>query len=164
MYSKINIKGHPIHPMFVSFPIAFYTAAFACFLAYQINGNVFWHNVGFISNIAGVATALLAAVPGILEWQMGIPKNTKAKKRGAIHGLLNVSALLFFAFNLYFLRGTMDNPPVTLWPLMLTGAGLILTVFAGWHGFALITHHKVGVDLTPQQEQIEASREKIEAA
>lgn len=161
MYSKIKIFGHPVHPMLVSFPITFYTAAFVCFVIYQTNGNPFWHNVALLSNIAGVVTALLAAVPGLLEWWLGIPKDTAAKKRGALHGALNVVALLFFAANWFALRGTLDNPPAdNFWPVVLTAIGLGVTMVAGWHGYALIGTHKVGVDLSPQQEMLE-TREEI---
>jgi hypothetical protein len=29
LYSKAKVAGHPLHPMLVAFPVAFYTGAFA---------------------------------------------------------------------------------------------------------------------------------------
>ena len=37
MYSKVKIAGHPIHPMLVAFPVAFYTATLVCYLVYNSN-------------------------------------------------------------------------------------------------------------------------------
>jgi uncharacterized membrane protein len=160
MYSKIKLFGHPVHPMFVGFPITLYTAAFVCFIVYQANGDPFWFKVAYYSNIGGVLTALLAAVPGFLDWFLGIPKGVAAKKRGLIHAALNVTALTAFAINIFVLRGTVGNPPATIGTsILLTGIGFMLTMAAGYHGFALIGTHKVGVDLTPEQERLEAVHE-----
>src|ERR1051325_10864773 len=49
MYSKIKIFGHPIHPILVAFPIAFYTGALAAFIAYNVNGDAFWFKVGYVA-------------------------------------------------------------------------------------------------------------------
>ncbi len=69
MYSKIKIAGHPIHPAFVAFPIVFYTVAFVGFLTFEFfNGNAFLYKVSLYSNYAGIVSALVAAVPGFLDW------------------------------------------------------------------------------------------------
>ena len=34
MYSKAKLAGHPIHPMLVAFPIAFYTATVVTLIIY----------------------------------------------------------------------------------------------------------------------------------
>jgi uncharacterized membrane protein len=165
MYSKVKLFGHPVHPMFVSFPIAFYTATFVGFVGYAINENPFWYKVAYYANWAGVLTALLAAVPGALDWWLGIPKDTAAKQRGLVHAAFNVAALVLFAFNAFMLRGTADFPASSVnVTILLTGLGFFLTMAAGYHGFALITKHKVGVDLSPEQERIEATKERRRAA
>ncbi len=63
MYSKAKLFGHPIHPMLVSFPIAFYTGAFIAYLVSALTGESFWFRVGLVANIAGVVGAAAAAVP-----------------------------------------------------------------------------------------------------
>ena len=54
MYSKIKIMGHPIHPMLVTFPIAFYFATLIAFIFHGISGSVFWFQVG-IAQMAQVS-------------------------------------------------------------------------------------------------------------
>lgn len=164
MYSKIKLFGHPIHPMIVAFPITSYTVAFAGFLAFQLSGNAYWYKTALYSNYAGVFTALLAAVPGFLDWYLGIPKVTAAKQRGLLHAGLNEGALLLFAINALAFRGTANTASLSWTPVLLTGVGLLLTLAAGYHGFALTATHKVGVDLTPEQERLEHQRELRRAA
>ena len=157
MYSKVKIGGHPIHPMLVAFPIAFYTTTLLAFVIYQyFNPDIFWYKLAYFCNFAGVFTALFAAVPGFMDWAVGIPKSSAAKKRGFLHMLLNVGALTLFAINAFLIYGTWDRPltdVTTAWVLSLMGVGL--TMVAGFHGWALIAVHKVGVTLTPQQEILE---------
>ena len=49
MKSKVTILGHPVHPMLVSFPVAFYTAALASYLTYQIKGDILCKRKSFLS-------------------------------------------------------------------------------------------------------------------
>src|SRR5437588_116818 len=109
MNSKVKFMNHPIHPMLIVFPIAFYTATFASFIAYQASMNVFWFQVGYVCNIAGVITALLAAIPGFIDWAIGIPSKHEAKRVGLVHMSLNVIALLLFAINAWVLSGQFNE-------------------------------------------------------
>jgi uncharacterized membrane protein len=40
--STASIAGHPIHPMLIPFPIAFFVATFVCDLAYWQSPNDAW--------------------------------------------------------------------------------------------------------------------------
>jgi uncharacterized membrane protein len=161
MYSKAKIMGHPIHPMLVAFPIVFYTVSLICFVAFQYFGNnPFWYQVAYVSNFAGIATALLAAIPGFIDWAFGIPRGVAAKRRGLIHMSLNVTALVLFAINAYLIFGTFNNVPSNATTnVILSAVGVVVTLAAGYHGWALIGVHKVGVDLTKEQERIEPVHE-----
>lgn len=157
MYSKAKLAGHPLHPMLVAFPVAFYTATLLCFLVHAATDSPFWFRVGWYANAAGVATALLAAVPGFIDWAFGVPAGTPAKKTGLAHMLLHVGALSLFAVNLFMTRADMRAPVPgadgSAWILPL--AGVILTVAGGFLGWKMVQTHHVGVDLTPEQERLE---------
>jgi uncharacterized membrane protein len=157
MYSKAKIAGHPIHPMIVAFPIAFYTVSLIAFLVYQYGGmETFWFRLAYFCTFAGVGTAVLAAIPGFIDWAFGIPSESAGKKRGLIHMGLNVAALLLFAANAYNLYGKCDvnlSDVTGYWVIALVG--VLLTLAAGYHGWELIATHKVGVNLTPEQERLE---------
>ena len=147
MYSKIKILGHPIHPMLIAFPVAFYTGSLASFIAYNSNNDIFWFKAGYVANVAGVIMALVAAIPGFIDW-LYIPSDSKAKKTGVFHLICNVVALLLFAINLWMLKGEWNdtNPGVGA-ALILTGAGFVITIIAGFLGWTLVQKHHVGVDM-----------------
>ncbi|MDB5227931.1 MAG: hypothetical protein JWN78_2124 [Bacteroidota bacterium] len=155
MYSKIKIAGHPLHPILIAYPIAFYTSTLACFIVYQYNMHPFWFKAALLSNAAGVISALAAAVPGFIDW-LFIPSEKKAKNVGVKHMLYNVTALMLFAFNLLLeykkLNVANHNAIVAI---ILTSIGLFLTTIGGFLGGELMQHHHVGISLTKEQEDIE---------
>lgn len=154
MYSKAKIFGHPIHPMLVGFPVAFYTTTLVAFIAYAMNHNLFWFRVGVTANAAGVGTALLAAVPGLIDWAMGIPSGTIAKRVGRYHMVLNVSALLLFSLNLFFQAGNWNFPPASVADaIVLSVAGMVLTLTAGYLGWTMVQTFHVGIDGAPDSER-----------
>ena len=148
LYSKAKVAGHPLHPMLVAFPVAFYAGAFVSFIVYAVGGNPFWFRVGYVSNVAGVIMALAAAVPGFVDWYSGIPEGTRAKKDGLVHMTLNVSALLLFAINIFASNGGWDSSqPNATAAILLTLLGVGCTVAAGWFGWTLVQTHHVGVQM-----------------
>jgi uncharacterized membrane protein len=155
MYSKIKIAGHPLHVMLVGFPVAFYTAAFVSFACYHTNQNPFWFKMAVTANIAGVVMALVAAIPGFVDW-LNIPSTKRAKRVGVVHMLCNVTALLLFAINAYVQYQKWDDIQPNESPaILLTGLGFVLTLVAGYLGWALVQSHHVGVLLTDEQKRME---------
>jgi uncharacterized membrane protein len=146
MYSKIKIAGHPIHPMLVGFPVAFYTATMVCYLVYNANADVFWFKVAYVANAAGVATALLAALPGFIDW-LGIPSDVPAKKTGVSHMICNVLALLLFGFCFLQQKDKWNelHPQIGM-AIILSVGGFILTLIAGFLGWTLVQKHHVGIE------------------
>lgn len=155
MYSKIKIFHHPVHPILVGYPIAFYTAALAGFIIYPLCGNFFWFKLGWWSNAAGVAMALLAAVPGFIDW-LFIPSEKKAKSVGMQHMLYNVTALMIFGVNLGLqYKKLKEETPNATSAILLCSAGLIVTTIASYLGASLMQQHHVGIDLTEEQQKLE---------
>ena len=152
MYSKVKLFGHPIHPMLVAYPIAFYTATLVAYLIYQVGGqDHFWFRVAIAANLAGVAMAVLAALPGFIDWALGIPADTEAKAVGLRHLLLNVGALALFNVLAVLNTGSWDaTAPSAAAGIALALLGVLLTVAAGAHGWTLIQTHHVGIAEEPQ--------------
>lgn len=147
MYSKVKIAGHPVHPMLVAYPVAFYTAAVVCYIVYSSNQDPFWFKVAVVANIAGAVMAAVAAVPGFIDW-LFIPKDSRAKKTGLFHLVCNVLALALFAIVAFTECKKWDdtNPELGL-AIPLTVAGFALTLIAGFLGWTLVQKHHVGVDV-----------------
>lgn len=157
MYAKAKIAGHPIHPMLVAFPVTFYVTTLLGFFMFQyVNPDLFWYHLALFCNYAGITTALIAAIPGFIDWAFGIPRGVAAKKRGLIHMSLNLGALALFTISAARVWGTWEAPLVDVTgPFFLSLVGALCTFAAGLHGWHLVATHKVGVNMTPDQERIE---------
>lgn len=146
MRSKVTIAGHPIHTMLVAFPIAFYTATLVSYIVYWNCGDPFWFKVGVVANIAGSITALVAAVPGFIDW-LNIPSNRRAKKTGVFHMVANVVALALYTVAAFTVYNKWDDAEPALGvAIPLTAVGFSLTMIAGFLGWTLVQKHHIGVD------------------
>lgn len=155
MYSKVKILGHPIHPILVAYPIALYTATLVAYIIYAANKDPFFFKAGVAANIAGIVMAVLAALPGFIDWGVGIPSSSPAKGHGLTHMLLNVSALVIFIINAFIHTGNWKSPSGTASGIILALIGVGLTVAAGYFGWTMVQTDHVGVQLTPEQERLE---------
>src|SRR6476646_3833123 len=65
--STAAIAGHPIHPMLIPFPVAFFVSAFGCDIIYWATANTEWATVSIWLIGAGVIMAALAAIAGLTD-------------------------------------------------------------------------------------------------
>jgi nitrite reductase/ring-hydroxylating ferredoxin subunit/uncharacterized membrane protein len=143
MKSAASFRSHPIHPALVTFPFAFLVGA----LLFDVVGLMtdratFWHTAGHLV-LAGLATAVLAAVPGIIDYVYTVPPNSSAKKRATRHAASNAIALVLFAAAVS-LRDVSQRPEGAVILLEILGVGALL--YAGWQGGVLVTRNMISVD------------------
>lgn len=143
MKSRANIKGHPLHPILVCFPIAFYTGTLVFDILAKTNSPVFLYTALNLE-IAAISSALLAAIPGIIDFIFTVPPKSTAKKRGVKHGLTNLLVMLLFGSALLY-RLKNDTPNINIL-IGLELAGEVLLFFAGWMGGTLVYRNQIGVD------------------
>lgn len=65
--SFVSIKGHPIHPVLVPFPIAFLTGALLADIAFVFEHRLFWAEASLWLLGAGVVSGIFAGLAGALE-------------------------------------------------------------------------------------------------
>ena len=95
MESRAKLLGHPIHQMLIPFPFGLLATAVIFDIIYLLWGNPTMTTVSYWMIYAGIIGAIIAAPFGLIDW-LAIPKNTRAKTIGMIHGLGNVVVLLLF--------------------------------------------------------------------
>jgi uncharacterized membrane protein len=157
LYKQVKIFGHPVHPMLIAFPIAFYTATLASFIAYAITGDLFWFGVGYISNIAGVTCAGIAAVPGFIDLVF-LPDKSRVKTTGFYHLGFHLTAFFIFFVNIFLQQTKWTEVPAlpdASVPIVLSALGVALTFGGGFMGWKLVQKHHVGIDLTNKQMKVE---------
>ena len=153
MYSKIKIAGHPVHPMLIAFPVTCYTGTLVGFAVYAANGHLFWLNLAIALSVAGMGGAVLAAVPGLVDWAFGVPRDSAAKMIGLAHAALNVTALGLFAAVIAVYVTNWNGPAAGATPgIVLSAIGVAVTVAAGFLGWTMVQDYHVGIQLAPEQE------------
>jgi nitrite reductase/ring-hydroxylating ferredoxin subunit/uncharacterized membrane protein len=144
MKSKAHIKSHPIHPILVNFPIAFFSGTLLFDALSYFTGNAGFCTTGQMMNLAGIITAAIAAVPGFIDFLFTVPPNSTGKKRAAQHGILNVIVLLLFVMIFYY-RQTANSNKLTM--LAFETAGVAILVVSGWMGGTLVHRNQIGIDI-----------------
>jgi uncharacterized membrane protein len=143
MESRVKLAGHPVHQMLIVFPLGLLATAVVFDVIYLVTDNSVWTTTAYYMIGAGVIMGLVAAVPGAVDW-LAIPRGTRAKRIGLIHGVGNVIVVALFALSWYLRRDQPAVPPTGAVVAGLLGAGL--SVVTAWLGGELVDRLGVGVD------------------
>jgi uncharacterized membrane protein/nitrite reductase/ring-hydroxylating ferredoxin subunit len=144
MKSRAHIESHPLHPILVAFPIAFFTGTLLFDVLGVIYNRTDFHTLAMYLEIAGIGFALLAAIPGIIDFIFVVPPKSSAKKRASKHALTNTAMLIIFGIAL-LLR---QNNSTSLYLIIgLEVLGSVLLGIAGWMGGTLVYRNQIGVDI-----------------
>ena len=141
MRTPASIAGHPIHPMLVPLAIGLWIFSFVCDLTFVLGSGVsLWYTLSFWTMIGGIAGAVIAAIPGVID--MLSLKGTP-KKLALTHMAINLTVVLLYAVNLGMRIG---GDPVAGIPLALTIVSVSMLAVSGWIGGHMVYVHHVGVD------------------
>jgi nitrite reductase/ring-hydroxylating ferredoxin subunit/uncharacterized membrane protein len=143
MRSRAHIKGHPLHAILVTFPIAFLTSAFILDGLRLLTGRIGFEEAAFYATAGGLLGGVIAAVPGLIDYIYSVPPASSASRRGAWHGFLNGTALMLFTATL-LMRVKTDAAMLLI--TGLEGGGVGLLTIAGWMGGTLLVRNQIGVD------------------
>lgn len=147
MRTPASIGGHPIHPMLIPFPFAlWFFSLIADAIYFLIDPNPTWNTVAFYALAGGIVGAVMAAVPGIIDY-FSI-KDEKVSKIAGWHARLNVLALLIFAASFYLRTASgskMVDASLTI-PVLLSVLGAILISISGWLGGEMVFKHRIAVE------------------
>jgi uncharacterized membrane protein len=154
MKSTARFGGHPIHPMLIPYPFAFLTgaAAFDALAASRRDREL--ANTARHLGTAGLAAAVVAAVPGLIDYLTAVPDG-KPKNTATKHLLSNVTALACFAAAA---AGRRENELPSRNAVLCGVIGSVLLGVGGWLGGTLSYHHQVGVE---PEERLEDREQRL---
>jgi len=140
--STASIAGHPIHPMLIPFPIAFFVAVFVLDVVFWRTHDPYWASVSLWLLGAGIVMALLAAVAGLTDFA----GDRRIRQLNAVwwHAGSNVLMVLIQLYNFYA-RYTEGQAAILPTGLILSLVVVGLLLFAGWMGWQMVYVHHVGV-------------------
>ncbi|WFP75879.1 DUF2231 domain-containing protein [Mesorhizobium sp. WSM4906] len=140
--STASIAGHPIHPMLVTIPIACFVGTLLTDIVYWRTAEMTWANFSSWLVTVGVIVGILAAVVGLVDFTWG--RQIREQPTAWLHMAGNFVALVLAFFNM--LIHTRDAwTSVVPTGLILSALVVIILLFTGWLGWALVYRHHVGV-------------------
>jgi nitrite reductase/ring-hydroxylating ferredoxin subunit/uncharacterized membrane protein len=144
MRSRASYKGHPLHPALIPFPFAFLTGALGFDLAARLADRPAWSATAAHLLAAGLVAALLAAVPGFVDYLYTVPPGSSGKRRATRHLTVNLSAVALCAIAWLVRPPAPDLPGLAALGLELAGVALLAA--GGWMGGTLVNRNQIGVD------------------
>src|SRR5260370_18790198 len=138
----LRFSGDPFHPIPVSFPIAYFPAAFVTDLAYWQTAAVLWETFSDWLITAGLVTAGLAVIAFVIDFVGGKRSRTLAWPHAAGYAL----AVLLSLLNA-FVHSRDGYTAVVPTGLMLSGLVVVILLITGWMGRALIARRREGAGI-----------------
>lgn len=140
--SVMAIAKHPIHPMLVTFPIAFLSVVPLADLAYLWLQDGFWARLGLWLNIGGLVMGGVAGIVGALD--LLLVRVARRHVSAWSHFIAAVMLLALAALGVWL---RLPDPAAAVWPWGLLQGGVMLgmVMVTGWLGGTLSFHHGIGV-------------------
>ncbi|MBW9117676.1 DUF2231 domain-containing protein [Rhizobium cauense] len=140
--STLSIAGHPVHPMLVPFPIAFFVGALLTDIVHTQSDDPFWPSASSWLLGAGLISAILAALSGLTDF-LGEAR-IRSLRAAWYHMLGNVALVAIEAFNLW--RRVADGLDFVIpMGLVLSLVATVVLLFNGWKGWEMVYRHRVGI-------------------
>jgi uncharacterized membrane protein len=140
--STARIGGHPIHPMLVPFPIACFVGTLLTDIAYWRTADIMWSNFSAWLLTAGLIMGGLAAVAGLVD-VLG-SRAVRSARPVWPHMIGNILVLALSLWNA-FVHSRDAWTSVVPTGLILSAVVVLILLFTGWMGWALVYRHRVGV-------------------
>lgn len=140
--SVLAIAKHPIHPMLVTFPIAFLSMVVVTDVLYLWLDAPFWAELSFWLNVGGLGMGVLAGIVGTID-MMSI-RVVRRHVSAWNHFIVAVMVLAMAALGVWL---RLPDPVAAVWPwgLLSSAVMALLVMVAGWLGGTLSFRHGIGV-------------------
>ena len=151
------IRNHPIHPMLVSFPMAFLLGALLSDFGFFGTGDRFWARASAWLIGGGAVGGALAAIAGVTDFLANPAIRSLREARWPLLG--NAAALILAVINLILRLGQNPSSSVPPWGLLLSF--LVVAIFAstGWLSWELVYRYGVGVAPRDSLDQVPSTAE-----
>ncbi len=156
--SKIAIDGHPIHPMFIVFPLGLFVATLLFDAIGLWKKDAFWSRAAYCTLVVGFIGGVVAAVFGLAEYLITIPDGNPVDADAELHGILNAVAMAFFAVNLWLRwRVKPDYQKAARVGTFLSAVGVVIMLAGAAIGGEMVFRDGVGVNLEDEDSRAPVS-------
>lgn len=139
--TTVKIAGHPLHPLLVTLPIAFWVGTLIFDLGFLITKDPFWAHGALVLLILAIIFAAVAALAGFADF-FGNAR-IRALRDAWQHMIGNVVASLIAIVNLWP-HWDISGAAISPWGVLLSLVVVLILLFTGWKGGELVFRHHVG--------------------
>ena len=143
MESHSKLFGHPAHTILITFPLGLLSTAVIFDSLALLLKKPKMAEQGLAMTGAGIVGGLVAAPFGTWDW-LFVPKGTRARAIGRVHGLGNAAVLGLFGASWALRRSQPEK--LSALPFTLSLLGFSLAGLTGWLGGEMVDRLGVGVD------------------
>jgi uncharacterized membrane protein len=140
MQGKANFRGHPLHLILISFPVAFWSGALVTDSLGAWLHDEFWFHMSVALIAMGTAVAVPAAICGYIDYRT-VRLTRKARSVANGHLVWSLAAIVVFALALS-LRARLWQAG---WGIVLTVAGGLILLVGGYLGSELANRFRIGI-------------------
>lgn len=141
----MTLFGHPIHPLTVHFPIAFYLLGVLLTLAYLWRGQTDYERFAYWSLTLSWLAALVASLTGLID-QSRLELADPRRSAVNTHITAGVAVLIINGLLLYMRLRWADVLTRRRWPYLgLMALGVVAVLAAAWLGADLVYRLQVGI-------------------
>jgi uncharacterized membrane protein/nitrite reductase/ring-hydroxylating ferredoxin subunit len=136
---------HPLHPMLVHFPIGLFILSLLLdlgSLAFPSTPDLV--REAFYAMLLGIIGALVAAVPGVVDYT-DIRNDHPGKRTATAHLILNLIVVGLYGINLGIRSSTLNVVTTPVGPLILSLVGMALLSVSGYLGGRLVYDEGISV-------------------
>ena len=144
--SKIAVAGHPVHAMFVTFPIALTMCTLGADSFYWWTGDLFWSRAALWASGMAFLFGLVAGLSGTVELLL-VP-GIRARSASWTHFIIAVMLLAILGANWGYRLAIGYEDAVLPWGLLLSAFAALFTAITGWHGGKLVFDYHLGTSST----------------
>jgi uncharacterized membrane protein/nitrite reductase/ring-hydroxylating ferredoxin subunit len=136
---------HPLHPMFVHFPIGLFILSLLLDLAsFAFPSTPNLVRDAFYAMLLGIIAALIAAIPGFVDYT-DIRRDHPGKRTATAHMTLNLIVVALYGINLGVRSSALNEFKTPLGPLILSLIGIALLSASGYLGGRLVYDEGISV-------------------
>ncbi len=142
--SRAAIAGHPLHPMFIHFPVAALIGLVGTDAAHLLGGDPFWARAGVWMAGVGALGGWGASLAGLVD--LLAVARVRRLITAWMHALVAVMMLSLATLNWLLRLGEDPGALIDPWGGLLTLVTATFIGLAAYLGGRLVYEHAVGVD------------------
>jgi uncharacterized membrane protein len=138
---QVTLMGHPLHPQLVVLPAGLLPFSLVLDAMHAATRDQSYADAAYYTMLGGFLGGIAAGAAGAADYGT-VPRDSKARQIGRLHGVMNVGLLAMTGLNLLMRRKRRSAGALPMLLSLVTTAGLTVSA---WYGGHLVYHHGLRV-------------------